>query len=96
VLENPMFGGTVAEYEAMWAASDKLEQATDAELLELLKDGEYVEEAISEQADVIRAGLVRLRAARSLTDYASASDFMWRAIESYLRPIAESRAEWKA
>jgi len=93
VLENPMFRGTVAEYEAMWDKAEKFQLEVDAELVELMQDGEYVEEAISQQANVIHAGLVKLRAARSLTDYAVASDFMWSAIRSYLRPIAERRAE---
>ena len=88
MLENPMFRGTVAEYEAMWDKAEKFQLEVDAELVELLNDGEYVEEAISQQADVIHAGMVKLRAARSLTEYAVASDFLWSAIRSYLHPIA--------
>jgi len=87
-LENPMVVGAEAAYDALCDAGEKFELAVDAELVELLNDVGYVEEAISQQADVIRAGLVKLRAARSLTDYAVASDFMWSAIRSYLRPIA--------
>jgi len=93
VLENPMFRGTVAEYEAMWDKAEKFQLEVDAELVELMQDGEYVEEAISQQANVIHAGLVKLKVARSLTEYAVASDLLWSAIRSYLRPIAERRAE---
>ena len=88
MLENPMVVGAEAAYDAMCDKAEKFQLEVDAELVELLKDGEYVEEAISEQADVIHAGLVKLREARSLTDYAVASDFMWSAIRSYLHPIA--------
>jgi len=93
VLENPMAAGAEAAYDALCDAGEKFELAVDAELVELLNDVGYVEEAISQQANVIHAGLVKLKVARSLTEYAVASDLLWSAIRSYLRPIAERRAE---
>jgi hypothetical protein len=61
-IENPMVVGAAAQYDAMCAIGERLEAATESELEQLLADEGSVEEAISQNADLVRVAIDELAA----------------------------------
>jgi len=90
-IENPMVVGATAQYDAMCAYGERLEAAVESALEELLADEGSVEEAIGQNADLVRVAIDELAAQPSRG--AEIAERLQRMIRSYLEPVARSSAE---
>jgi hypothetical protein len=81
----------MAEWDARCAAGERLERAVAAELDELLHNDDYVQEAITENADTVHRALLELTQHPERAQDISAR--LWRAIRAHLEPIARRNAE---
>jgi hypothetical protein len=90
-IENPMVVGAAAQYDAMCAIGERLEAATESELEQLLADEGSVEEAISQNADLVRVAIDELAADPSRG--AEIVERLQRMIRGYLEPWATNNAE---
>ena len=94
-VENPMVIGADAEYGRHCDLAERLDSKTEYELDKLLAgDGSYVEEAISENAEVLRVKLAELTAHPERAE--EIADTLNRMIATYLEPMAKREAERSA
>jgi hypothetical protein len=90
-IDNGVATGAAAEYDWIWEQGEKLANAAEHELERLMADDDSVEEALSQNADIVR---VQLEVLRQHPERAVAvAEFLRHTVREYLRPIAYQHAE---